>query len=147
MHKRTQTTAHVKTEALCATSLTRGGCPTLQLACTPLAQVVHVLEELWPGHDAWCRIRGDKVWASALGVRADLFAHVLAESGQLVLKLHAVLEVLGEACLVCLHILRLEKGSLGACDHCADKCSTHHLCYFKWADWKGGECVFWARAS
>jgi len=60
--------------------------PALDLTLAPLNQVVHVLKELIPSHDARSRVRGDESWAlGALWVCSDLLAHVLADACELVL--------------------------------------------------------------
>merc|ERR1740117_1459794 len=74
--------------------------PVLQQAAAPLAQVVHVLIELWPGHHTWGRIWCHVVGALALRSGADLLAHVLAKACKLVLQLNAMLDVFAEAGLV-----------------------------------------------
>mmetsp|Transcript_133191 Transcript_133191/g.426067 ORF Transcript_133191/g.426067 Transcript_133191/m.426067 type:complete len:249 (+) Transcript_133191:190-936(+) len=74
-------------------SLQRGSrlAPDLQLVLAPTYQVVHVLQQLIPSHHAWCLVRLHEVRAlSALGVGADLLAHVLADARKLVLKLGTV---------------------------------------------------------
>merc|ERR1712232_446436 len=59
--------------------------PALDCVCTPVDQIVHVLQELIPGHDTWSGIRWGEARARALGVSTDLLAHVLADSCNLVL--------------------------------------------------------------
>merc|ERR1719310_671376 len=88
---------HVRSTSHCA--------PRLQLTMSPLRQVVHVLEQLWPSHHAWSRVWRYEVRASAFGVGADLLAHVYADSSELVLNLHAVGKVLCEASLFVLRTL------------------------------------------
>merc|ERR1719183_159190 len=79
----------------------QGGCllgPRLDLTVAPLGEVVHVRQELLPGHDAWSGVWGDEGWAlAALRVGADLLAHVLAHAGKLVLHLRAALLVVLQA--------------------------------------------------
>merc|ERR1719453_2461942 len=72
-------------------------CPRLQGLMAPVDQVVHVLEQLWPGHHVWCGVWRDEVWASALRVSTSLLAHVLACAGELVLQLSADGEILSNA--------------------------------------------------
>jgi len=86
--------------------------PSLELAMTPLGQVVHVLEQFWPSHDTRRGVWSNKVWASALREGADLFAHVDAHSGKLILHMHAVLQVLNKASLFALGALNLQLGCL-----------------------------------
>merc|ERR1719272_1369586 len=75
------------------------GVPIFDHAIAPLDQVVHVLEELIPGHDTRGGVRRHEAWAlGALWVGADLLAHVLADACELVLKLSTVLHVLAGAC-------------------------------------------------
>jgi len=63
--------------------------PSLDLVLAPADQVVHVLQQLVPGHDARRGVGLHELGAlGALGVGADLLAHVLADAGQLVLHLH-----------------------------------------------------------
>merc|ERR1719198_2701214 len=81
-------------------------CPCFQLAVAPLRQIVHVLKQLRPCHDAWCRIWGNKVWASALGESTNLLAHVNTDTSKLVLHLHAMAEILCKAGLLALSTLR-----------------------------------------
>merc|ERR1740125_18794 len=74
------------------------GVPILDHALAPLDQVVHVLEELIPGHDTRRGVRGHEAWAlGALWVRADLLAHVLADACEPVLDRGTVLEVVSQA--------------------------------------------------
>merc|ERR1719379_1896086 len=62
--------------------------PCLELVLPPGGEVVHVREQLFPGHDAGSRIWGHEGWACcALGIRANLLAHVLAQVCKLVLYL------------------------------------------------------------
>merc|ERR1719468_139108 len=61
--------------------------PTLQLVLAPRNQIVHMFQQFRPGHDAWCRVWFNELWAlGTLWVRTDLFAHVLADACQLVLE-------------------------------------------------------------
>merc|ERR1740130_464516 len=80
-------------------------CPTLQLTMSPLRQVIHMLEQLWPSHDTWCGIWGDEIRASAFWECSDLLAHVNADTGKLVLELRTMLEVLRKASLLGLRTL------------------------------------------
>merc|ERR1740121_1784858 len=74
------------------------GLPALDGLLAPFHEVVHVLQELLPRHDARRGVRRDEVRAlGALGVGADLLAHLLADGRELVLKLHTVLEILSGA--------------------------------------------------
>merc|ERR1740125_17095 len=86
------------------------GVPILDHALAPLDQVVHVLEELIPGHDTRGGVWGHEAWAlGALWVRADLLAHVLADACELVLDSHTVGHVV---CHTGLGILLQELGGL-----------------------------------
>merc|ERR1740121_2675421 len=93
------------------------GLPALDGFLAPLHEVVHVLQELLPRHDSRRGVRRDEVGAlSALGVGADLLAHLLADGRELVLKLRTVLEVLsGARCLAVSYLsgTLLEDGCLG----------------------------------
>merc|ERR1719380_363974 len=92
------------------TDSTRHCSPRLQLTMAPLRQVVHVLEKLWPSHHAWGRVRGHEVGAGTFWVRTHFLAHVHANTGQLVLHLHAVTEVLSEASFFVLRTLPMNTG-------------------------------------
>merc|ERR1719393_36907 len=74
--------------------------PSLQFPVAPLRQVVHVLKQLGPGHHARSRVWRYEVRASALGMGADLLAHVHANTSKLVLKLRTVLQVSCHACRI-----------------------------------------------
>merc|ERR1740121_2753418 len=93
------------------------GLPALDGLLAPLHEVVHVLQELLPRHDARRGVRRDEVGAlGALGVCTDLLAHLLADGRELVLKLRTVLEVLGGTRFFAVSYLNgtlLEDGSLG----------------------------------
>merc|ERR1719265_1648743 len=84
--------------------------PRLQLTMAPFGEVVHMLQELWPGHDTrggiWC----NKVWAGAFREGANLLAHVDANTSQLVLQLHTALEVhiKARASILCLLNVELD---------------------------------------
>merc|ERR1719389_1262012 len=94
--------------------------PRLELTMAPLGEVVHVLEELVPGHDTWSGIWRHEARARALGVGTDLLAHVLASTGELVLDLRTALLLLCNASLLLAlcqrHVLNtlLDQG-LGRC--------------------------------
>merc|ERR1740121_3585293 len=92
------------------------GLPALDGLLAPFHEVVHVLQELLPRHDARRGVRRDEVGAlGALGVCTDLLAHLLADGRELVLKLRTVLEVLRNACLLAMCHLNgtlLEDGGL-----------------------------------
>merc|ERR1719183_2538969 len=103
----------------------KGGCllrPSLKLPMTPLRQVVHVFEQFGPSHNSWCRVRGNKVGASALWEGANLLAHINANSGQLILQVCTVFQVLSGArgCLThepC-RCQRCPRGEQEASDNC-----------------------------
>merc|ERR1719213_968681 len=71
---------------------TRLRMPALDLIPPPFGEVVHVGEELVPGHHARGRVRGHKVRApGAGGIGSHLLAHLLAEPRELVLQLDTML--------------------------------------------------------
>jgi len=74
--------------------------PVLELSCTPINQIVHVLEELVPCEHTWSGIWCNKTWASALGVGTNLLAHILTDSRELVLHccFHVLLLFLARQC-------------------------------------------------
>merc|ERR1740121_3074338 len=58
--------------------------PSPQLVDAPFTQVVHVLQELRPGHHAGSRVWSHEARARpALGIGTHLLAHVLANAGKL----------------------------------------------------------------
>merc|ERR1719370_1266083 len=86
-------------------SLDGRGClpPVLERVLAPRHQVVHVLEQLVPGHHAWRAVWLHELRAlRALRVGAHLLAHVLADARELVLQLRAMRQVLRAASLLLL---------------------------------------------
>merc|ERR1719424_1554600 len=68
----------------------------------PLARdVVHVCQQLVPGHCTRCLVRGVSVTRARalLRVCPELLAHIDADIVQFVLELNAVCHVLGDTCL------------------------------------------------
>merc|ERR1719384_3036768 len=98
------------TSELSTASFLEGNCllaPALQLVAAPSHEIVHVLEQLAPGHHTWGRVWLDEVWAlRTLWVGIDLLTHVLADRRHLVLKHRAKLQILRHACLL---VCRLPK--------------------------------------
>merc|ERR1719499_1693101 len=74
--------------------------PALELILAPIDQVVHVLEQLCPCHDAWGGIWRDEIFAlRAVGICTDLLAHLFADASKLGLELHAMLQVYFRFCV------------------------------------------------
>jgi len=68
--------------------------PALELILAPIDQVVHVLEQLRPSHDAWGGVwRGEALALRALGIRTNLLAHLLTDASELGLDLHAIAHI------------------------------------------------------
>merc|ERR1719231_291956 len=85
--------------------------PCFQLVLAPVRQVVHVREQLIPGHHTRGGIRRHEARACCtLRVCANLLAHVLTEACELVLQLCTVLQVLRCASLLFLGVLHVEHG-------------------------------------
>merc|ERR1719316_733016 len=105
--------------------------PRLQLVLAPVRQVVHVCEQLIPGHHTWGGIRRHEAWACrTLRVCTNLLAHVLTEACELILQLCAVLQVLRCAGLLVLGVLHVEHGR-GRHHEEEDDC-TPHGCLTLW---------------
>merc|ERR1719183_2865344 len=73
--------------------------PSLELIVSPIGEIIHVFQKLFPGHHTWRWVRRYEALAlRAAWVRTKFLAHLFAETRKLVLQLRATLQI---GCLAC----------------------------------------------